>query len=473
MSALGSILTHLRSSVVTSFFVLVVIISFAKSSVVAQDKLNTPSGHDSTNTVTLSNPSTDEEIRNNAAKMLRRDVRDIPTIVVPVNQFGALGDGIHDDSDAIERAAATVRNGEILVFPSGSYLYNRSIHIKSPDVILWGFGARLHGSNPDDQAIFIEGDRASALGLELTASQTERKEDLRHHRIVLLADGNEAIANTIEGGAAAGIFVFGARHFRVRDNVIRNTLADGIHVTGGSQSGIIAKNIVSGTGDDLIAVVSYREDHALSSDVLITNNDVSGNPWGRGIAVVGGRDVTISDNVIRDVAVGAGIYIAREANYNTYGTSNIVVRNNVIEHIQTRGEVLGGRPRNKQGALEVFADSEGDPDLIVRGVLIQGNVIRDALVDGVRALGDVCDIEVIDNNFEALGGRPIRTIKRGLSTVVWHRWQHWPFVHTTAKDGCGHQRVSCNRNILDGVLVSTAECDSFEGNTTGASVRDK
>ena len=46
---------------------------------------------------------------------------------------------------------------------------------------------------------------------------------------------------------------------------------------------------------------------------------------GRGITVVGGTDVTISNNIVRDVQVSAGILVAQEDSYRTYGVSDVRV----------------------------------------------------------------------------------------------------------------------------------------------------
>ena len=263
--------------------------------------------------------STEDEIRSAAAKQLKRELGQLPQSVVSVKKFGAVGDGVTDDSDAIERATTNVPHGEILVFPPGTYRQNRSIDVTSSDVILWGYGANLHGSNPDEYAVILDGDRSSIVGFQLTAVQNERKSEPRQFRIVLHGEENQVVANQIDGGAAGGIRVAGARHFRIDSNTVSNTLADGIHVTYGSQSGVVARNTVRATGDDLISVVSYRGDQHVTSDILITKNDVAGNPWGRGIAVVGGQNITISDNVIRNVVAAAGVYIARESSYDTFG----------------------------------------------------------------------------------------------------------------------------------------------------------
>ena len=80
---------------------------------------------------------------------------------------------------------------------------------------------------------------------------------------------------------------FGGSHGTIAHNVVRNTLADGIHNTHGAHDIIIDHNTVRAAGDDMIAVVSYGGE-ALCHDILIVDNDVADQEWGRGISVVGG-----------------------------------------------------------------------------------------------------------------------------------------------------------------------------------------
>ncbi|MDP8243188.1 MAG: glycosyl hydrolase family 28-related protein [Candidatus Hinthialibacter antarcticus] len=63
----------------------------------------------------------------------------IPTIktVANVKDFGAIGDGKHDDSDAFQKALSQVESGAILV-PNGKYLITNILEINRPGIVLRG-----------------------------------------------------------------------------------------------------------------------------------------------------------------------------------------------------------------------------------------------------------------------------------------------------------------------------------------------
>src|SRR5262245_63501272 len=73
----------------------------------------------------------------------------------------------------------------------------------------------------------------------------------------------------------------------------------------------------------------------LNHHITIAGNTVSGQYWGRGISVVGGENVLIERNTIDRPTHAAGIYLARETAYLTFGVRNVLVRNNTITNVQT------------------------------------------------------------------------------------------------------------------------------------------
>ena len=62
----------------------------------------------------------------------------------------------------------------------------------------------------------------------------------------------------------------------------------------------------------MLASLSTLRDQRLNRNILITDNDVKGQYWGRGISVVGGENVTIQYNQISDTTYAAGVLLARE-----------------------------------------------------------------------------------------------------------------------------------------------------------------
>jgi hypothetical protein len=74
-----------------------------------------------------------------------------PEGVIPVTQFGAVGDGVADDTPAVEQA---IRLKGSVFFPKGIYRLTRTVEITLPDtgfVSIWGDGTArivMSGSGP-------------------------------------------------------------------------------------------------------------------------------------------------------------------------------------------------------------------------------------------------------------------------------------------------------------------------------------
>jgi hypothetical protein len=414
-----------------------------------------------------------------------------PADALNVTRFGARADDEGDDTEAIERALAALRPGQALVFPRGRYLHNRRLAISTPKVTLWGAGATLHATNPADQALLLQADGVRVLGFTLTAVTDKRRTAPHESRIAVwrpradvLRDGRvrdvvirgnrivPAVARDVHDGplansaSSAAIFISGAEEFLVAENTVERSLADAIHITGGARNGRVLANRVRESGDDMIAVVSYlgdgmwtrnqtaeiaasierRQQTMLVRNVLIADNDVEGQYWGRGITVVGGEDITIRNNRIVNTPHAAAIYISREQVYVTFGVRNVLVQNNTIAQVQTRRAEFNPLPlqrrlrRTGHGAIEVIAhafdDELAEPRLTgllgIDGVRIENNRISEVATAGIRVAkgageselrtgtdekgnrvsrmsigGGVRNVQVVSNRFEDIRGGPI------------------------------------------------------------------
>jgi parallel beta-helix repeat protein len=224
--------------------------------------------------------------------------------------------------------------------------------------------------------------------------------------------------------AGGGIFLYNVAGFSIAGNIVSRTYADGIHMTHGSTNGRVLGNTVSETGDDGIAVVSYlgsgweAQATANSSwlaatdlanrdnNILIANNTVSNNYWGRGISVVGGRNVTIETNSVNSLWDRAAIYISREKEWQTTGVDNVLVTGNQLAHIATVAPLfvpqgpayaavnaaVAAGPVTGHGAIEVYSSIPAAdealpgaaPLLALGNVSFVSNTVRDARWNGVR-----------------------------------------------------------------------------------------
>ena len=279
-----------------------------------------------------------------------------------------------------------LKPGDWLVFPAGKYLHSKSLRVRVAGVTIWSDGATLVATNPLDTAMMMQADNTTLYGFRMHTATTSRGSALQHARIVIAPNGNTTgprvknvtvRRNTVEnagapgttyanGSSASGIFIYHADGFLVAENTVKRSLADGIHTTGGSINGRVIKNTVRENGDDMIAVVSYMaakgteissmtsnmatmRDQRLNRNILITDNDVKGQYWGRGITVVGGENVTIQHNAIADTTHGAASFWRRESGYLSFGVKDVIVRNNTISNVQT------GAPCIRTATIDVGA----------------------------------------------------------------------------------------------------------------------
>lgn len=396
-----------------------------------------------------------------------------PAQYLSVTDFGARPDDDSDDAAAITAALEAVKPGQWVVFPPGRYIQSKSISVNKVGVTLWGQGATLHATNPADQAILLRADDTKVYGFTLTAVTETRRSEPWNTRICangydtakgyirgVVIQGNSVIAADrnpggplSNGASAAGIAVVGVRDFTIANNFVERTLADGIHVTGGSQNGRVIDNKVKETGDDMIAVVSYLDkawrtkvkdsstwfssvgSSSLVRDVYIARNEVSGQYWGRGIAVVGGVGITVRENTVSKTATGAGILVARERSYETHGVSNVLVENNNVTLVQTttpeyvpsgalfatyRDRYKANQGRSGQAGIEVHntslltdvQDPFLSPKVQVADVLIANNVVSDVMRDAIRVgadsnQGSISGVVLMKNKLQSAANSPI------------------------------------------------------------------
>lgn len=312
-----------------------------------------------------------------------------------------------DQADALQKAFDSLRAGQRLVIAPGRYVVGHSLAVTVPQAVISGYGATLAATNPADQTLVMSGAGSTLVGVTLAGTGTTRLTTPESTKVEVTGADVQVLGVTIQGGASAGIFVFGGNGIAIVGNTVRATLADGIHTTYGSTNVLVQNNTVTGTGDDLIAVVSYLGDGGLSSNVLIDHNSVSGNAWGRGITVVGGQGVTISNNTVDGVEKAAGILVAQEDSWKTYGSSNVVIAGNTVTNIQN-SNVNNGLQPTQQGAIELDTWTGA-----VSSVAVTDNRVSGSGYAGFRAYGNVCSFSVTGNTFSSIAGLPVGLLTNG------------------------------------------------------------
>jgi hypothetical protein len=330
----------------------------------------------------------------------------LPAPILDVRTFGARGNGVDDDTAAINAAIEAVPPGGTIYFPPGTYVHANYLRIATDGVTLAGKDATLHASQPDRGAVFLDGSGNTLQDLTITSAEPPSRGDkLATSGIVLRGKGGRVLRNSISRSMSTGIRVSGAENYEITCNTVVDTLADGIHSTDGARGGLVRFNHVRNSGDDGISVVSYNDKQRASS-IRIEDNTVEQLRWGRGISVIGSTDIQIRRNRIAKIAMAAGVIVAREQAWGTPGASGVVIAENTISDIQQNIAPKPFAMRTGHGAIEINSDAS-TPDLSVTGVQISDNGIDGSAFDGIRLLGNVCDVTIERNQLRDITGDPI------------------------------------------------------------------
>ena len=336
---------------------------------------------------------------------------------VDVRDFGAAGNGLADDTGAIHRAIAAAGDGGTVYFPAGSYRHDDVIIVGKRNMVLTGADATLLAATPERSAIMLSGDGSTVERLAITSIEPgPRGKSDEESGLVVSGKGNTVVGIALSKSKSAGILLAGARDATIACNRVWDTMSDGIHSTDGTARSLVAHNFVRNSGDDGIAVVSYRGRGAVSG-MRIEDNRVEHVRWGRGISVIGSTQAQIRRNHISGIAMAAGIIVAREGSYDTPGASDVLIEGNTVEDIQQSVEPLPGRTRTGHASIELNSDS-GDRALGVERVRVINNAILGSAYDGIRLLGNVADVSIASNSIQQVAGAPIRVETGNAASVV-------------------------------------------------------
>jgi hypothetical protein len=323
---------------------------------------------------------------------------------------GAVGDGVTDDSVALQAAFDSAGDGDVVMLPAGStFAHSRVLTIRRAGMTLTG-GGTLRATREASSSLTVSAPGVTVSGITLTIASTTRRWDAYEQQRLRLDGATGAVVRdvVVDGSAAAGVYVGGGTSGFVLDRVtVKNTRADGIHITQGSRDGQVVAPVIRNVGDDGVAVVSYRQDGAPCARIQVVSPSVDGSTGGRGLSVVGGTDVDYTSIDVRNT-YGAAIYIAAEGNWGTTGVARVRVSggsitnanydtgidhgsvlvyngtgDQAVQDITLSGLSVAGYRATVSRVLGLIADSASSPgirDVTLSGIAITGDPRPAALV---------------------------------------------------------------------------------------------
>ena len=272
-----------------------------------------------------------------------------PAGAVPITRFGADPSGRRDSSAAFDEAIDFAKHrgkpGAVVWIPEGTFKVTRHIVVDDVEIvgagnwhsIVTGPATPLADPHPDPECPSCEPSRTDSVGFYGKWAEDGGSDDVRLADFAIVGEISERVdtdeVNGIGGALSrsvieglyiqhtkVGIWLDGpGRDLLVRDNVIVDQMADGINIRKGWRNVRATNNFFRNTGDDAMAMWSNVEHDAGNT---YDHNTIQTPVLANGIAIYGGRDNTVSDNLIADpVREGSALHAGyRHASTDFEGT---------------------------------------------------------------------------------------------------------------------------------------------------------
>ncbi|MBM9509067.1 discoidin domain-containing protein [Actinacidiphila acididurans] len=236
-----------------------------------------------------------------------------PSGSVSVVSQGADPTGAGDSTNAFRNAINTAANAGVPVWiPQGTYLISSSLQVDKATIV--GAGAwytQIRTNKFIDNGGVVPGP-VNLSGFAILGNTVGRHDDSSANAI----NGSLGTGSTVDGlwiqDTNVGFWLrFGNTNLTVKNSVVLSTDADGLNFNGNGSNSTVTNNFLRNTGDDALALWSYP---AADTGITLSNNTIVQPTLANGVAVYGGSNNTVRDNVIADTnALGSGIAISNQA----------------------------------------------------------------------------------------------------------------------------------------------------------------
>lgn len=233
-----------------------------------------------------------------------------PAGSVSVTSKGADPSGQGDSTQAFREAIAAAQGGVVWI-PPGEYRLTSALN-GVQNVTLQGAG---HWHSIVRSSRFI--DQAGSSGkvhikdFAVIGEVTERVDSNPDNFV----NGSLGPGSSVSGmwlqHLKVGLWLMGSNdNLVVENNRFLDMTADGLNLNGNARGVRVRHNFLRNQGDDALAMWSL---YAPDTDSSFENNTITQPNLANGIAIYGGTDITVKDNLISDTnALGSGIAISNQ-----------------------------------------------------------------------------------------------------------------------------------------------------------------
>ncbi|MFF4799470.1 discoidin domain-containing protein [Streptomyces sp. NPDC001351] len=233
-----------------------------------------------------------------------------PAGSVSVTSKGADPSGNGDSTQAFRDAISAAQGGVVWI-PPGDYRLTSSLS-GVQNVTLQGAGSWysvVHTSRFIDQSSSSGG--VHIKDFAVIGEVTERVDSNPDNFVNGSLGPNSSVSGMWIQHVKVGLWLMGDNdNLVVENNRILDTTADGLNLNGNARGVRVRGNFLRNQGDDSLAMWSL---YSADTDSSFENNTVSQPNLANGIAIYGGTDITVKNNLVADTnALGSGIAISNQ-----------------------------------------------------------------------------------------------------------------------------------------------------------------
>lgn len=277
-----------------------------------------------------------------------------PAGSVSVTKFGADTTGVRDAGNAFRTAIKWAKRHDRTVFvPAGTFQLNE--HLIVDDVTIAGAGnwhTIIRGSEVELKKPTADGSVHTGVGFYGKDAADGGSSNVHLSDFAIEGDVRERIdTDQVNGVGGAlndssisglhishtkvGLWFDGPMHgLSVTDNIVVDQIADALNFHTGVTGSVVSGNFIRNTGDDGLAMWSEA---TANSGNTFDHNTVQTPTLANGIAIYGGTDNTVSNNLVADpIREGSGIHIGSRFGAEAFAghlwiTDNTTVRAGTYE----------------------------------------------------------------------------------------------------------------------------------------------
>jgi len=354
-----------------------------------------------------------------------------------VLEFGADPSGKKDSAAAIEKAIASAqKTGRIVYIPEGTYRVDR--HIEVDNVTIQGAGhwyTKIKGSSVALAQPAPDGSRHTGVGFYGKDAADGGSRNVHLSGFAIEGDVRERI-DTDQVNAIGGAFhdsSFTGLHIqhtkvamwfdgpmsnvRVEDNIMVDQIADALNFHLGVTNSVARNNFVRNTGDDGLAMWAESKGGTTPTNAgnVFDRNTVQTPTLANGIAIYGGSDTTVSNNLVADtIREGSGLHAGSRFGAHPFA-GTLTFQNNTTVRAGTRelNWNIG------MGSLWIYA-LEGS----ISGIRVSGDHYLDSTYNaimlvtewGVKDLYSISDVSFTDVRVDGAGTSVLSARASGSAT---------------------------------------------------------